>query len=173
MYSLCIDINNKLFTGRPHFASCQVWSIKVICKDFTRIYRAENLNTHLHLNYCLRANLLEYLLCSRQNCHYFVPRYSHSHVSCTVPTLKHSSRWSRFRCKQWQEFQGHRPCMRGDRRYLESATVAWHRGILKSSVCQQIWPFFYSLLIWLLIEKQKSLWKTNSRLGTRRKFKVN
>ena len=24
MYSLCIDINNKLFTGKLHFASCQV-----------------------------------------------------------------------------------------------------------------------------------------------------
>ena len=24
MYSLCIDINNKLFTGKFHFASCQV-----------------------------------------------------------------------------------------------------------------------------------------------------
>ena len=65
MYSLCIDIHNKLFTGKLHFASCQVWSIKVICKDFTWIYRAENLTTHLHLNYCLRANPLEYVLCSR------------------------------------------------------------------------------------------------------------
>ena len=65
VYSLCIDIHNKLFTGKLHFASCQVWSIKVICKDFTWIYRAENLTTHLHLNYCLRANPLEYVLCSR------------------------------------------------------------------------------------------------------------
>ena len=24
MYSLCIDINNKLFTGKLHFASCLV-----------------------------------------------------------------------------------------------------------------------------------------------------
>ena len=24
MYSLCIDINNKLFPGKLHFASCQV-----------------------------------------------------------------------------------------------------------------------------------------------------
>ena len=70
MYSLCIDINNKLFRGKLHFASCQVWSIKVICKDFTWKYRAENLTTHLHLNYCLRANPLEFLSCSRQNCHY-------------------------------------------------------------------------------------------------------
>ena len=106
MYSLCIDINNKLFPGKLHFASCQVWSIKVICKDFTWKYRAENLTTHPHLNYCLRANPLEYLSCSRQNCHYLVPCNSHSQVSCTVPTLTHSSRWSRFRCKQWQEFQG-------------------------------------------------------------------
>ena len=37
-YSLCIDINNKLFPGKLHFASCQEWSIKVICKDFTWIY---------------------------------------------------------------------------------------------------------------------------------------
>ena len=37
-YSLCIDINNKLFPGELHFASCQEWSIKVICKDFTWIY---------------------------------------------------------------------------------------------------------------------------------------
>ena len=29
MYSLCIDINNKLCPGKLHFASCQVWSIKV------------------------------------------------------------------------------------------------------------------------------------------------
>ena len=35
MYSLCIDLNNKVFTGKLHFASCQVSSIKVICKDFT------------------------------------------------------------------------------------------------------------------------------------------
>ena len=28
MYSLCIDIHNKLFTGKLHFASGQVWSIK-------------------------------------------------------------------------------------------------------------------------------------------------
>ena len=37
-YSLCIDINNKLSHGKLHFASCQEWSIKVICKDFTWIY---------------------------------------------------------------------------------------------------------------------------------------
>ena len=37
-YSLCIDINNKLFLGKLHFASCREWSIKVICKDFTWIY---------------------------------------------------------------------------------------------------------------------------------------
>ena len=94
MYTLWIDINNKVFTGKLHFASCQVWSIKVICKDFTWKYRAENLTTHLHLNYCLRANPLEFLSCSRQNCHYMFPCNSHSQVSCTVPTLKHSSRWS-------------------------------------------------------------------------------
>ena len=34
MYSLCIDINNKLFTGKPHFASCQVWSINFNLQRF-------------------------------------------------------------------------------------------------------------------------------------------
>ena len=84
MYSLCIDINNKLFTGKLHFASCQVWSIKVICKDFTWIYQAENLTIHLHLNYCLWADPLEYLSCGHQNCCYLVPCNSHSKVACNI-----------------------------------------------------------------------------------------
>ena len=43
MYSLCIDINNKLFPGKLHFASCQVCNLQRF-----HMNPAENLTTHLH-----------------------------------------------------------------------------------------------------------------------------
>ena len=71
MYSLCNDINSKLFTGKLHFASCLV-IIKVNLQGFHMNILSRESNYHLHLNHCLRANPLKYLLCSRQNCHYLI-----------------------------------------------------------------------------------------------------
>ena len=71
MYSLCDDINNKLFTGRLYFASCLV-IIKVNLQRFDMNISTRESNYHLHLNHCLQANSLEYLSCSSQNCHYLI-----------------------------------------------------------------------------------------------------
>ena len=86
MYSLCIDKNNKLLTGKLYFASHLVIN-NVNFQRFSMNISSRESNYHLHLNHCLRANLLEYLSWSRQNCHYLIPCSSHSQFLCNVPTL--------------------------------------------------------------------------------------
>ena len=123
MYSLCIDINNKLFTGNPYFASCQVWSINFNLQRFHMNIssRKSNCSSSSELLSSSISLRISFVQSSK------LPLFCSSLFSLTSFLYRSNTETffevESIRCKQWQEFQGHRPCMRGDPRCLESATV--------------------------------------------------